>query len=451
MFAEITGFFKEDKGFIRSLLHLSVPIIFQEMLNSSVNMADTVMVGQLGVNEITAVGLANQIFFLFVLIIFGINSGAAIFIGQYWGKRDVKSIHKVMGISFVTGVFVAAVFCFGALFVPESIMGIYSKDSAVIALGADYLKVVGVSYFITAVTVAFNSSLRSTGMTKVPMMTTFCALIVNVVLNYVFIFVLKMGVVGAALATVIARIIELLIIIVLVRALRTPSYSNIRGYFKADAAFIKEFYKLTVPVILNEFIWALGTSIYNVAYKFSGTEAQGAVQISSTVQNLFMVMGMGIGAGCGIIIANCLGAGEIKKAVRYSRKCLVLVVVISVFMGVCLLLSGKYIVSFFDVSETVKGYAFNIIIVISAGMLFKTFNYATIVGILRSGGDTGFCLLIDCIGVWLVGVPCAFIGSYFLKIPIHFTVALVYMEEVFKFVVSLKRVLSNVWAKSVID
>lgn len=444
-------FFTQDKTFFKILSYLAIPIILQELLNSSVNMMDTFMVGRLGVSEVAAVGLANQIFFLFTLLVFGVTSGASIFMGQYWGKNDTKSIHKVMGISFVLSLFAASIFCFSAIFIPDVLMSIYSKDKSVIVLGAKYLRVVGVSYFLSAIIVSINTSLRVTGLTKFPMITTFISLISNIVFNYIFIFKLEMGVVGAALGTTVARSIEIIIQIILINVFKTPVVTRIKNYFTADKAFIKEFLVITTPVILNEFIWALGTSIYNIAYKYSGTEAQAAVQISSTVQNLFMVVGMGIGAACGIMLSNALGAGDTKKAIRYSRKCLILAVVLSIIMGAGLIVASPLIVSIFDVKEIVKVYANKILFVISVGMVLKTFNYTSIVGILRSGGDTKFCLYLDFSSVWFIGVPFAFLGSAILSLPIYITVALVYLEEVCKFIVSFKRVLSNKWAKSIID
>lgn len=443
-------FIKDNKVFIRNLIFLAVPIILQELLNSSVNMMDTFMIGRLGENEVTAVGLANQIFFLFNLLIFGISSGSSIFMGQYWGKKDVTSIHKVMGICFTLGTIAAAFFCFSALLIPDILMKLYSKDSIVIELGIEYLRVVAISYFFTAIIVSINASLRVIGKTSLPMCTTFISLITNVILNYIFIFVMNLGVVGAALGTISARTIELLMQILLINFLKVPIITNIKNYFSADKLFIFDCMKITTPVILNEFIWALGTTTYNIAYKFSKTEAQAAVQISSSVQNLFIVVGMGVGAACGIMLSNTLGSGDIKKAISYSRKCLVMSVILSIFMGICLILSSPLIISIFNVNNTVKDYTSKILIVISIGMVFKTFNYTSIVGILRSGGDTTFCLILDFASVWFVGVPFAFLGSMILHLPIYFTVALVYTEEICKFFVSSKRVFSNKWAKSVI-
>lgn len=441
----------KDKVFLKLAASLAIPIILQDILNSSVNMVDTFMIGRLGESEVAAVGLANQIFFIFQLILFGITSGSAIFIGQYWGKRDIDNIHKVMGISIGLSLSFALLFSVLAYFIPEKIMMLYSKDPDVIKLGCDYLEIIIISYFFSAIIVAVNSALRSTGKTTLPMCTTFISLFSNIIFNYIFIFVLALGVKGAAIATVLARLIEITSQLILIYKLKTPIAAKISNYLKADKSFLKNFFKITLPVILNEFMWALGTSIYNMAYKYSGTEAQAAVQISSTIQNLFMVTGTGAGFACSILLSNALGAGDIKKAISYSRKCIKISLILSIFMGIALLFLSDFILMFFDVSDIVKEYAYYLFIIIAMGMVVKTYNYTTIAGILRSGGDTKFCLILDAAGVWLVGIPFSFLGSAVLGLPIYITVALVYMEEVLKFFISSKRVLSNKWAKTIIE
>jgi len=440
-----------DKVFLKLAANLAIPIILQDILNSSVNMVDTFMIGRLGESEVAAVGLANQVFFIYQLILFGITSGSAIFMGQYWGKHDTASIHKVMGISIGLSLFFAFIFSSAAFFIPEKIMRLYSQDANVINFGCDYLSIIIISYFFSSIIVSVNAALRATGTTKLPMCTTFISLFSNIIFNYIFIFKMGFGVKGAATATVFARGIEILSQLILIYKLKTPVAAKLSNYLKADKEYLKVFFKITVPVILNEFMWSLGMSIYNMAYKYSGTEAQAAVQISSTVQNLFIVMGTGAGFACGIMLSNALGAGDINKAIDYSRKFIKLSVILSFFMGIILFLSSDFILLFFDVSDIVKEYAYYLFLITSVGIIIKTYNYTTIVGILRSGGDTRFCLILDTAGVWFIGIPLAFIGSKVLELPIYITVALVYMEEVMKFFVSTKRVLKNNWAKTLID
>ncbi len=442
--------FFSDKVFFKNLFLIIIPIIFQELLNSSVNLVDNFMIGQLGEVAITSVGLANQIFFVFNLILFGVNSGAAVFVGQYFGKGDFTGIHKVIGLGVILSLLNALIFVSAIYFAPEFLMSLYSKDSAVIQEGINYLQIIAPAYFVIAFIMAINSALKAIRKTHFPMITTFIALLTNIALNYLFIFKLGYGVKGAAMATLCARCVELTSQLLIVFSKKLPILTNIKNYFKFNKAFVKSYFDVCTPVILNEVFWSIGISVCNMAYKFSGTDAQSAVQITGTVQNLFTVMGVAIGGGCGILLSNVLGYGDIEKAKDYSKKCMVLTVIISSIMGVILIVLSPYIIDIFKVKDLVKDYTHKLLMIVAFGIVFKTYNYTTIVGILRSGGDTKYTAILDFSSVWFIGIPMAFLGAYFLDLPIYITYAMVYSEEIVKGFFSSARVKKNKWAKSLV-
>ena len=231
---------------------------------------------------------------------------------------------------------------------------------------------------------------------------------------------------------------------------KLPILTNIKNYFKFNKAFVKSYFDVCTPVILNEVFWSIGISVCNMAYKFSGTDAQSAVQITGTVQNLYTDMGVAIGGGCGILLSNVLGYGDIEKAKEYSKKCMVLTVIISSIMGVILIVLSPYIIDIFKVKNLVKDYTHKLLMIVAFGIVFKTYNYTTIVGILRSGGDTKYTAILDFSSVWFIGIPMAFLGAYFLELPIYITYAMVYSEEIVKGFFSSARVKKNKWAKSLV-
>lgn len=442
----------KDKVFIKRLAMLALPIMLNDIINASVNLLDTFMIGRLGEANVAAVGLANQIFFLFIVLCFGINSGSAIFMGQFYGKGDTRGIHKCMGITFILAVLLSLIFECAAVFIPEKLMSIYSQDPEVIALGAKYLRIVAYSYLLSGLTISVNAALKATGEVVQPMTTTFISLVCNFIFNLIFIYAMKMGIRGAAAATLTARTIELAVSILWSTAKKRPVITAPQNYFKyIEKGFVTMFFPVVTPVILNEMMWALGTTIYNVAYKYSGTVAQAAVQISSTVQNEFMVAGTAIGSACGIMIANALGANDRKRAIDYSRKSMVMCIIFSGIAGVCLALAAPYIIGIFDVTPLARKFAYYMLLIISVGLIIKTLNFVTIVGILRNGGDTKFCLIADAATVWLVGVPMAFLGSKYLHLPIYVTFAMVYLEEVIKLILTVPRVLNNKWINNLVQ
>ena len=442
--------FFSDKTFFKNLFLLIIPIMFQEILNSSVNLVDNFMIGQLGEVAITSVGLANQIFFVFNLILFGINSGASVFVGQFFGKGDFKGIHKIMGLGTILSLLNAFIFVCAIVFAPQFLMSLYSKDSAVISEGVKYLQIVCPAYFLIAFNMSNNAALKAIRKTHIPMITTFIALMSNIFLNYIFIFKLGYGVQGAAIATLCSRAIELMSQILIILIKKYEIVTQIKNYFTFDKDFIKSYFKICTPIILNEIFWSLGVTICNMAYKFSGTDAQSAIQITSTIQSLFIVMGVAVGAGCGILLSNILGFGDIEKAKKYSKKCIIMTIFLSSIMSVILLILSPFIINLFNVKDLVKNYTHNLLLVVSLGMIFKTYNYTTIVGILRSGGDTMYTAILDFATVWLIAIPMAFLGAYFLNLPIYITYAMVYFEEVIKCFFSTKRVNQYRWAKSLV-
>lgn len=440
----------KDKVFLRNITALALPIMLNELVNSLINIMDTFMTGKLGAESVTAVGLSNQIFFLFNLCCFGISSGATIFMAQYWGNKDIKGVRRVLGMALLFVESCALIFFIGARLFPRELLGIYSKDINVIDLGEGYLTIVSFSYFIMAFVNVINVSLKAIGKATQPMLTTFIALVTNVILNYIFIFKMGLGVKGAALGTICARSLELVVQLTLVYGRKLPIIGNIKDYFTADKIFIKKYLIIALPVFLNEFFWALGTTGYNVAYKYSGTVAQAAVQVASSVQNMFAVAGMGVGAACGIILSNALGGKDRERAIDYSKKGKKLTILFSITSGIILALAAPFIVSLFDINAEGKRYALYMLYIVAVGITAKNINYTNIVGILRSGGDTIAGLLLDMGSVWLIGLPMAFLGSMLLGLPIYITFTMVYLEEAVKMIFGEARVLKLKWANTII-
>jgi putative MATE family efflux protein len=438
-----------DKNFFRSMLKLAIPIVAQNLILSSLNLVDNIIIGGLGEQAIASVGLANQYFFLLNLLLFGITSGSSIFIAQYWGNRDVVNIKKVLGICLITGGIAAFIFTLGALLLPEQILSIFSRDTAVIIEGANYLRIICWSYIITSVTFAYSFTLRSTGQVKIPMVVSVIALAVNTVLNYMLVYGLagfpKLGTDGSAIATLIARTVEMFLMLFAVYGKKNIIAAKFSEMFYLSAAFVKNFFKVTLPVILNESIWSLGVTLYAVVYARMGTEVIASTNISSTVERITWVIFMGLGNACAIMIGNKIGEGNEKDAFLYAKRFIILGPSFAIIAGILVALNSHYILLAYNISPLVYEYASKNLIVFSIFLWAKVFNFTSIVGILRSGGDTKFCLFLDAAGVWLVGVPLAFLGGLVWHLPVYYVYALVFMEEIFKFIFGLPRILSKKW------
>lgn len=438
-----------NQDFIRPLITIGLPVALQNLIAASLNMVDTLMIGRLGPVEIAAVGLANQFFFLLNLFLFGVNSGAAIFTAQFWGERDVKNIRRVLGISLLTGMMTAFLFFLMAVLFPEWILGAFSSDPRVIATGSEYLRIVALGYIPMAVSFCFAFLLRSTGEVILPVTVSMSALITNSVLNYLLIYgnagLPRMGVPGAAWATVFARVLEMTILLFLVYQRRLPLAANRRELMDITPTFVRRFFNTTVPVILNEFLWALGVTMFTIVYARMGTHVVAAVNIFSTVERMSMVFIFGLAQACAVTLGHMIGSGRETEAKGYAQKYALLGPMLGLFIAGLLTVVSGPVLSLFNVPDSVTTNAAAILSIFAVILPVKIFNLVNIVGVLRSGGDTKFSLLLDTVGLWVIAVPLAFLAGFVWRLPPPLVYLLVNMEEVFKCGLGIYRLVSGKW------
>ncbi|WP_343184381.1 MATE family efflux transporter [Anoxynatronum sibiricum] len=445
----------QDKHFFKVLTAIGIPVAIQHVITSSLNLVDVVMIGQINAVSITAVGLANQLFFVFSLLLFGINSGGAIFVAQFWGRRDLENIHKSLGVALLLSVAGGLIFTVISVLFPEWFMRLLSNDEEAIRLGVEYLRIVGLSYLATAVSITLSSASRSVGDARLPMRAGILSLGVNTGLNAVLIFGLlgfpAMGVRGAALATLLARSMECLILTGTIFTSLHPLRAKWRQYFRFSRVFARRILQKSFPVMANEFLWAIGMTLYVAAYARMGTQAYAAVQISQTVEKLFFVAAMGIGHAAAVMIGNLLGENRREEAIRYSRYFNLLTIFFGIVLAVFLLVTAPAIARFFNVDDQVRADAVKVMAVFAFFLTIKMCNALQVIGTLRGGGDTTYSLMMEISSVYLVGVPMAFLATTYWQLPIYVVVALVHLEEVTKAIVGFRRLFSNKWASNIIE
>nr|WP_312579116.1 MATE family efflux transporter [Sedimentibacter sp.] len=446
--------FLKDKLFLKSMFSIAIPISLQNLITSSLNMVDTLMTSSLGQSSIAAVGLANQIFFFYILINFGISTGSSVFISQYWGKKDISGIRKVLGLAIFISTAVGIVFTVAAAIFPEFLMKIFIDIPETVRLGSEYLRIVAFSYIITGISFVISVGLRSTGSPKIPLKISIVSFSSNTFFNYIFMFgklgLPAMGVKGAALGTLIARIIEISLLLYSVYSSKGPLAGSLKELFGWNKEFINKYLKTTSPVIFNEGFWSLGQVMYSIAYARIGEEATAAIQVVTTIQNVFFVIFRGLANSSSVMIGNKIGEGDEKQAYDYAVNFLIISGLLGVVFGLCMILSSDLTLKLFrNLDKGLYDTANSIIFVMGLVFFIKTFNATVIVGVFRGGGDTTFSMFLEIGSVWLIGVPMAFIGALILKLPVHFVVALVSLEEIVKALISIPRVMSKKWIKNV--
>lgn len=447
--------YKNNVTFYKTLWTIAIPIVIQNFISSSLNLVDNIMIGQLGETFIAATGFANQLFFIMVLLLFGAGSGTSVYIAQYWGNRDVANIKRVMALGMLFAFIVSLAFFIVGFFFPRHILSIFTQDAAVIAAGADYMHIVSLSYIITGISFVFGFSARSVGKAKLPMTASIISLLINTGLNYTLIFghfgFEPMGIRGAAIATAIARCVEIGIILFGVYRLVPPIALNVKDFFTLTRPLTARVVRTAFPVILNEGFWSLGMTAYLYFYGKIGTNAVAAVTISNVVNSLFMVIGFGLGNASAVMLGNSLGAGEIDKAIDYNKKFLVLSMLLGVVVSALIIILAPLIIAnLYTLTPEAYHDTVRTILVISGFMSFKFYNTIVVIGTLRSGGDTLYSMLLEISCVWLIGVPLSALGAMVFKLPIYWVVALVNIEEVVKLVAGLPRILSHKWAQKLV-
>ena len=440
---------KLDRAFTRSLITLATPLIIQEFIYASLNMVDVVMIGQLGETAIAGVGLANQVFFLLMFMLFGISSGAGIFSAQYWGKGDLPGIHKVLGIALSLSLAASTIFTIIALGFPKFALSIYTSDPAVIEQGSSYLWVSGFSYLLTAISFSYGFTLRSTGNVRLPMLASGIAISLKTLLSYLLIFghlgLPAMGLTGAALATIIARAVECVVLIGIIYLRRLPVAASLGQMFSFDRIYLFKFLKTSLPVVANETLWSLGVTTYNLVYARISTDAISAVNIASTFEGLAFVAFIGVSDACGILIGNKIGAGDEGAAYRYARYGLIIGVCGAVLVGAGMIASTVFLPHLYHISPSVLEYARLLLMVMGSCLWVRVLTLTLMVGVLRSGGDTRYALILDAGVMWTIGVPTAFITAFVFHLPVYWVYLLIISEELIKSLVALARFRSKHW------
>lgn len=441
-----------DSRFLKKALMIACPVALQGMLNTVVNLADTLMIGSLGATAIAAVGLANKVFFVFSLLVFGIVSGAGILAAQFWGSGDVKNIRKVLGLSILLALAGALFFVVPAIACPKAVMRIFTTSEGSIELGARYLRLAALTYPFIALTNVYVAMLRAVNKVVFPVISSCIAILTNICLNYVLIFgnfgAPCLGVAGAAVATLIARVIELCLVTGYVYRKRLPLACGLPDLFGWKGEFIRKFAETSAPVIANEFMWGLGTTMYSLAYGRMGDNAVAAITIATTIQDIVVVLFQGLSAATAVILGNELGAGKLKRAEKYATNFFILQFL--VMAGAALVVIGirTPLIGLYHLDGAVARDVSLCILVFAAYMPPKMFNYVNVVGVLRSGGDTKMCLFLDTSGVWLIGVPLAFLGALVWKLPIYLVYALVLSEEIYKMILGYIRYRQKRWLRN---
>lgn len=442
-----------NKQFYKNVMMLVLPMAIQNLINVGVGSADVIMLGKVGETALSAASLANQVYFILSLILFGVTSGACVLTAQYWGKKDTRTIEKVMGMSFRIGFVAAAVFVAAAWIEPKGIMRLFTSEEAVIAEGVKYLRIVSLSYLMSAFTNVYLNIVRSVERVVIATMVYLASLIVNIILNSVFIFGLlgvpAMGTAGAALGTVCARGVEVLLVLIYAIKVNKEVRIRIKDFFTRDRVLEKDFYVYASPVILNELAWGGGMAVITAIVGHLGSPSVAAHSVTQVGRQLAMVVCFGIASATSIMIGKAIGEKKEELAKLYAKKFIKLSLILGVCGGVIILLITPIATNFLNLTPLAKSYLRIMMIIMSYYAVGQAFNTTVIVGVCRAGGDTKFGLILDVGVMWICSISLGALAAFVFKIPMPWVYVILVSDEIIKIPFSYRRYRSMKWLNNV--
>lgn len=439
-----------DKIFYGKLWKLTVPIAVQSLMLASVAAADAIMLGRVEQNAMAAVSLATQIQFIQNMVLGAIVAGLVILGAQYWGKGDKKTINDLFCMSIRLAGVTSILFFIGCIFFPRWLMLIFTNEEVLIEIGIRYLKVAGWSYLLTGISQCYLAIMKVSDHAAQTAKISIGAVLINIVLNAVFIFgffgLPAMGVQGAALATLIARIIELgwAVIVSHQEGYIRPDWSRL---FYRDALLAKDFRKCMLPILGASLAWGIGFTSYSAFMGHLGTDATAANSVAAVVRDLVCCLCNGLASGGGILVGNELGAGDLKTGKLYGDRLLVLAFLTGIVSAAVMLLMTPLIMMFVKLTDGAQDYLLGMMLIMSFYMIGRAVNTIVINGIFAAGGDTMFDMYSLMVVMWGIAIPLAAAGTFFLDWPVLVVYACTCLDEVGKIPWVLIHYRKNKWVK----
>ena len=433
----------------KEIVRLALPIALQQFMTALVGACDAIMLGKLSQDAMSAVSLATQVTFVFNLFMFAFMAGENMFVAQYYGKGDYTGISQVFSLVTKICGCIAVVFLAGTLFFPEQLMRILTNEETLIVLGSEYLRVIGISYVFSGIAQTFLAIMKNCGAVNMSTLINGVMVILNIALNAVFIFGLsgfpKMGIKGAALATVLATVVQFLwsvgYVLCRIRAVKFSLRS-------CEKKLFGRFWQKAVPLLINNLAWGIGFSMYSVIMGHLGTDAVAANGIANISKNLVVCFCLGLGNAGSIIVGNRLGADRLQEAKEAGGTLTRTAIIAGIVSGLVLIALSPFITKMVDLTPTARGYLQKMLLICSYYIAGKSVNCMTIGGIFAAGGDSKFGMLCDSVTLWCITVPLGCICAFILKLPAMVVYFVLNLDEIIKLPVVYKHYKKYKWIKN---
>ena len=442
----------KDNELAQQMLHLVVPIAIQQFMLALVSATDALMLGFVDQTSLSAVSLAGQVQFVLNLFVAGIAAGCGIMIAQYWGKRDTASIENVMPVALYTNLLSGGIFTVLALMIPGGLMHIFTNDPLLIANGASYLRAVALSYVFCGISQIYLILLKNTGHAALSSKISSSAVIINIILNAILIFGLfgapRLGIVGAAYATVTARLVELVWAYFAVRHAHNVAI-RWSGILHTSKVLTKDFWYYTTPALGAALVWGIAFVLYSVILGHMGSDAVAANSIASIVKSMVQCVIRGVSAGAGILVGNLLGANELEKAKNYGGRITRISILIGVVTGTILIILSPFVSHVAPMSDTAREYLQFMMVVLGFNLMGQSVNTTVLDGIFCAGGDAKFDMIGNLGAMWCFSVPLGFITAFVFHAPVWLVYIIISLDEIVKLPAVYKHYKKYVWVRNI--
>jgi len=442
-----------DKAVYKKLSGIVAPIAFQYLMASLVTASDAFMLGFLNQDSLSAASLAGQVAFVFSLFYGAFVFGLTVLAAQYWGKGDKRTTEKVLAITMRYSLLVGLVFTLGSALFPKQIMMIFTSDSTLISGGVKYLRMVSLSFLLTGFTQIYFGMMKVCDRAKLSTLIGSLCVVLNIILNSFLIFGIgifpKMGIEGAALATVLSKVFEVIMVIIAVARKRCPPLHIGLMFRLGNKELHKDYWKYTVPLLINQLGWGGGVTMYSVIMGHLGSDAVAANSIASIVRSMIASLCWGIAAGVGIILGGMLGRNELDEAKKAGGSFVRFSILIGVVSGVVILALTPLVLYFIQLAPQAQYYLKYMMFMAAYYIIGNSLNSTIIAGIFPSGGDTRFGMWCDVITLWCVVVPLGLIGAFLLKLPVLAVAFILTLDEFVKIPAVYRHYMKFKWVKNI--
>lgn len=439
--------------FYKNVIALVVPMAFQNLINVGITATDVIMLGKVGEKVLSGASLGGQVQYIMVLFLFGLTSGATVLTAQYWGKKDITTIEKILALAIKSAIFVTFLFTIAALAIPGILMKIFTNDPQVIAQGIQYLRVVAFSYILMGITQVYLYTMRSVERVLIATCVYLSSLICNIILNAIFIFGMfgfpALGVRGAALATLISRCLELFIVMIYAHFYNQEIRFRFHYLFHTEVILWKDFLTYSIPVVLNEVMWGLGTAANTAVLGHLGSSAVAANSVAQVARQLATVVSFGLSSATAIYLGKTIGERKFEHARAYARHFIGLSLLMGAVGGGLILLASPIAISILALTPVAKTYLKIMFFVMSYFVIAQAFNTTMVVGIFRAGGDTRFGLLLDVSTMWGCSILFGFLAAFVWHLSVPMVYVILMSDELIKVPITVWRYRKYRWLKDV--